>query len=583
MTHAPKLPPEPRSTWPRKLLIAICAPVVFFVIAEIVLALGGVKISRYVGTGGVANYWIPYPEKGPVEGYNRVFPRGYKIYPEKLPLFVKDKPANGFRVFCLGESSVQGLPFEIGCFADWLRLKLTLMLPDRAVEVVNAGNNGWYAKEIRVLLNECIEQKADLLIWMVGHNEMVPQNVLAIRNEIQRPWIYTIKTELQHLRTFEFLSRALPSVTGKTRITLHDRKEADGRPCYNADELELIKNRFHNETDGAMADAKKANVPVIMMTPPKNVRQFPPSGSYFSDAVLASKELKDRWTEWYEKGAAALDQTKDYDLAIQYFSEAAKIDNSPAKLHFGLTRAHEARGNAVAAREGYIKAYTQDFCPMRAQPWASDSVREISKKHDLPLVDLELIFNNAGSLQLAGNEYITDNVHPNLTGHELIANELLGVMERKLRLPLDHTKDLPRDICRERIGINAIDQYETLKSECNANARLVIGSGNVDEQWKRAYDLTVKVLNIKKTDWEIMALQGVLEAMNGKAGVGKELIERAMSNDEYVLITYLLQYHYEPPFTRVMAAANVDIQRFEAGLSPQLKTVYKNRESRIKK
>src|SRR5262245_30120026 len=51
--------------------------------------------------------------------------------------FPLEKPANGFRVFVLGESSVLGVPYPPEySFPGFLRQRLTAMLPQRRVEVI---------------------------------------------------------------------------------------------------------------------------------------------------------------------------------------------------------------------------------------------------------------------------------------------------------------------------------------------------------------------------------------------------------------------------------------------------------------
>src|SRR5688572_18392362 len=150
--------------WLKRLLVSVLAPATCLVLVETVLALSGVRVPRYDGFGDPGRYWIPWQAEGQAAGFVRVRPRLFRHFPEQQPLFLADKPAHGYRVFVLGESSVKGDPYETGCFTDWLRLRLTAMLPDRAVEVVNAGNPGWHASDVRLLLQECLEHQPDLLV-----------------------------------------------------------------------------------------------------------------------------------------------------------------------------------------------------------------------------------------------------------------------------------------------------------------------------------------------------------------------------------------------------------------------------------
>lgn len=565
-----------------KLAIALAAPVVFLVITETLLAICGVRVPTYVGLPpGVADYWIPCEPPTQPPGFNRAFPRNYKIFPETLPLFVKDKPANGFRVFCLGESSVAGLPYERGCFSDWLRLRLGAMLTDKSVEVVNAGNAGWYASEIRRLLQECLQYKPDLIVWMVGHNESVPENVLKIRKELRSPILNKIQIFVRGLRTTHFLSRWIPKLVPAQRENLHDRKAADEIRCFDDAELKILQKNFREATAGALSDAKKAGVPIVICTMPKNWRECPPSSSYYSDNIYKTDSLRARWKNSYEAGCALLDKS-DFANAILQFNDALAIDPTPAKLQFVLARALEASGQIERAKECYLNALVRDACPMRALPWIEETIRDVAARESAPLADLEMIFNENGKNGVAGFEFIADNVHPNLIGHEVITNELLRIFEEKLKLQFDRSKDVGPVAGRARLGIDKLDKMVFEKSECHSNLGLVLASGNVDDLWKKTYNLAKSVLSVNANDWEVTAWLGLLETMNGEAALGKQLIERAMSKDSYVLLSFVYFYRNEPPYTRVLDKAKIDIDGFEKQFTPGMRVQYENRVSRAR-
>jgi len=269
--------------WLIRIGLIVAAPLAFLLLLEGGLAVAGVHVPRYTGFQDQGAYWVPCQVKGRPAGYDRVFPRNYRKFPEPLPLFVRDKPANGWRVFVLGESSVKGLPYETGCFTDWLRLRATAMLPGRRVEVVNAGNVGWHATDIRNLAQECLEHEPDLLVWMVGHNEFTPHNVLTLRREVEHPVQHALRCAVSRLRTAQWLSRYLPALR-PPREAVFDHLQSDERPCYGP-ELALLKQRFREATAGVVADAQAAGVPIVLCTMVRNLRDSPPSYSAFSDAT----------------------------------------------------------------------------------------------------------------------------------------------------------------------------------------------------------------------------------------------------------------------------------------------------------
>ena len=339
--------------WVVRLAVVVVAPLLFLLLLEGVLALAGVTVPRYAGFQDEGAYWIPCEVEGQPPGYTRVFPRNYKQVPETLPLFLRDKPADGWRVFVLGESSVRGLPYEVGCFTDWLRLRAGAMLPGRTVEVVNAGNVGWHATDIRNLAQECLEHEPDLLVWMVGHNEFVPHNVLTLRHEVEHPVLHAVQGAVASLRTAQWLGRYLPALRPQ-RESVFDHLQSEERTSYGP-ELPLLKQRFRETTAGVVADARAAGVPIILCTMARNLRESPPSYSTFSEATRADPALRSRWDAHYLAGLEAL-KRKDAAAALAALDEARALDALPAKLYYARGQACALAGREAEAREAFAQA-----------------------------------------------------------------------------------------------------------------------------------------------------------------------------------------------------------------------------------
>lgn len=570
---------DPRSRpWRKfvaKLTIAVLSPVIFLAICELVCAVGGVRVPRYHALHAEVDYWVPYEEPGKPAGLQRVVSRNFKNYPEKLPLFAAAKPSNGFRVFTLGESSVQGSPYEIGSFTDWLQLRLAAMMPDRTVEAVNAGNAGWHATEIRTLLRECLQYQPDLLVWMVGHNEFAAQNLLYVHEHVTNPLRARTLDFVRSLRTTQFLSRWIPGLVQADRVTLSDRKNADDRRCVNDDELLYIQKQYRDTVFGAIADAKKAGVPMVICTMPRNLKCMP-SGSYVSEELHANPELKKKWENLYQQGTSALNR-RDARTAMLKFDEALKIDDSPSKLHFSIGRAAEMLGRAERARAEYAKALDLDACPNRALPWIQQIIREAAVTEGVALTDLEKAFDEAGKLGIAGDELICDNVHPTLAGHERIAEELLLTFENNLKIPLDRSKDIKGKAGRAALGTDDYDTKFATRSECLINLRLVLSSGDTGPLWKKTYDLAKSAWARDANDYEIFGTMGLLEVLADELEPGRAKIETAMKQNSFVKMQYIFFHKMEPPFRRVLDKASIDIAAAEASLNDGERKILANR------
>ena len=563
-----------RRRWLVRLGVVVAAPLLFLVLLEGVLALAGVRVPRYEGFQDGGAYWIPCEVEGQPPGFDRVFPRNYRQAPEALPLFLRDKPANGWRVFVLGESSVKGLPYEVGCFTDWLRLRARAMLPGRTVEVVNAGNVGWHATDIRNLAQECLEHQADLLVWMVGHNEFVPHNVLTLRDELEHPVRHALRGAVFELRTAQWLGRYLPALRPQ-RQSVFDQLQEDERPCFGP-ELPLLKQRFREATAGVVADAKAAGVPIILCTMVRNLRESPPSYSSFSDATRADPARRASWDAAYLAALDAL-KAKDAEAALAALDQARAIDEAPGKLYYAYGQAFALAGREPEAREAFAQALEHDPSPMRAQAWAEQVIRDVAQQTGTPLADLQTAFDSASPLGVAGSEFIFDNCHPNLPGHELIASILLDVIERQLHVPFDRSLDVPPEEGRKRLGLEDYGAVIARQGESLTLVKLALQSGVVDDQWAAAHESCLAALKDDDEAWEVRGALGLLEAIAGNAADAREMIETAMARNPYVRTSYVFFWKTEPHYQQAFAKAGLDMAAVEAALSPKERAQVQNR------
>jgi len=581
-----------RSGWKVKLALVVISPLAFLALTEAGLAIAGVNVARYEGLEDNGAYWVPWPSEEAASdangatagaatsppGYQRVFPRVYRQFPEKLPLFLRDKPKNGWRLFVLGESTVKGLPYEVGCFTDWVRLRATAMLPDRTVEVVNAGNAGWHASDIRLLLQECLEQQPDALVWMVGNNEFVPDNVLGLRDELEHPLGHWLRSCVGSLRTTRWICERLPALSSR-RIEVFDRMHSEERPFIGA-ELSLIQQRFAELTAGAVADAQAAGVPIVLCTMARNLRDWAPSASCFAESVHADAALRAQWDAAYLAGLAALEPESgeaDPARALEELARAASLDDTPAKLHYALARAHDALGHDDDARTCYRAALERENAPSRAQDWVEQTIRDVGARAGVPVIDVQERFDVSGRLGLAGNELLWDGLHPNLRGHEIIANLVLGALERELHVPFDRSRDIARQEGLDRLGISQQTEQVGRAGEVLNLIKLALQAGDVDQTWKQARDGCRELLAADPGDFEIMGGLGLLEALAGEAESGRTKIDIAMRNNTYVKLSYLYFWKTELPYQRALAAAGLDMSAVEATLTPDQRTQLENR------
>ena len=101
------------------------------------------------------------------------FPAGSPMVPELRSTFVLEKKyQHSFRVLCLGESSMFGVPFQFSATIPALvRKQLRHLYPDSDIEVINLGASAINTNVIRAMVPEYLSLEPDLVLIYTGHNE----------------------------------------------------------------------------------------------------------------------------------------------------------------------------------------------------------------------------------------------------------------------------------------------------------------------------------------------------------------------------------------------------------------------------
>ena len=102
----------------------------------------------------------------------RYFPGAAAAPAPPVELFAADKPANGVRLFVMGESTTAGFPYpHNGTFSRVLQDVLRDALPQDSVEVVNLGIAATNSYTVADLAREVAAQQPDAVLIYAGHNE----------------------------------------------------------------------------------------------------------------------------------------------------------------------------------------------------------------------------------------------------------------------------------------------------------------------------------------------------------------------------------------------------------------------------
>ncbi|QDT88538.1 SGNH/GDSL hydrolase family protein [Gimesia algae] len=360
----------------------------------------------------------------------------YQTAPERIDFFrpqafpVK-KPADTFRVFVLGGSTVQGRPYAVETsFTTWLKINLQAAEPERDMEVINCGGVSYASYRLVPILRETLQYQPDLFIVYTGHNEFLEER--SYGNFKQSSPIYlTAQKSLRDLRIASLLQRILPdtqskiSAAPKTVLTADVNARLDfqkGLEGYHRDldHRRDIVNHFKYNVRQMILLAKQADVPLVLVNPVSNLKNCPPFKCEFQNGL--SQPQQDQLIACWK--AANDCGWNEADRKMQLWKEAVRIDHQHADLLYSVGKTCESLQLYPEAKNWLTKAKEEDVCPLRILEPMHVSLLELAQEFHVPLVDIRSLIEQRTPDGIPGSEWLVDHVHPSIKGHQLIADTL---------------------------------------------------------------------------------------------------------------------------------------------------------------
>jgi len=351
------------------------------------------------------------------------------------------KSARTKRVFCLGESTMQGFPYEYNATApSFLRDRLQSQLPGVRVEVINVGLSAVGSYVVKDFLGELLNYQPDLFIVYVGHNEFYgaygPGSAVAIRGG---PWLTRVSLWLLRFKTYLLLRDAYTRLveefaakpTGREATMMgHMVGNAEipyGSPVYREGLATYIGN-----INEMIALAGEHHVPVLFSTVVSNINDQQPFMSTFSPATTS--EGRARWGVFEAAGDSLMGAGR-FDDGVGAYSEATFIDSGNASGFFRLGKALAAAGRYDEARRVLTRGKDLDALRFRATEEFNTALLAACSRQRVAVSRIDSAFAAASPHGLTGKELILEHLHPNIEGyflmaktwaHDIRANSLLG-------------------------------------------------------------------------------------------------------------------------------------------------------------
>jgi lysophospholipase L1-like esterase len=365
----------------------------------------------------------------------------YEVAEERFPFFCTQsfaavKEADTFRIFCLGGSTVQGRPYAIETsFTSWLDLNLDAAGSRRDYEVVNCGGISYASYRLVPMMRELLGYEPDLFIIYTGHNEFLEDRSYGRIKKMPREVIRLHRTLLK-LRSYSLAHRYLSGRCGrdgdsaKTELPGEVQAKLDyeeGLTWYHRDEAwrEGTIEHFQHNLETLVQMSREARVPVILMNPVSNLKDSPPFKSEYSSGLTETE--RQRVEELREK-ARQLAWNDSYGK-LRYLEQAVEIDNRHAGILYLTGKCYEQGGRIAEAKSWFVRAKEEDVCPLRILEAMHEIILEVVEENSVPLVDVKFMFEEHSEAGVPGDEWLLDHVHPNIQGHQLIADTLYQTIE----------------------------------------------------------------------------------------------------------------------------------------------------------
>jgi tetratricopeptide (TPR) repeat protein len=368
----------------------------------------------------------------------------FRTSPEKLAYFNEqefpvEKADDVFRIFALGGSTTAGRPYDARVsFPRWLELYLEAADPSHRHEVINAGGISYASYRVALLMKELLRYEPDLFVVYTGHNEFLEERTYS-QIIHQHPLLKRARLRLNGLRSYALLRRAVRAL-GSEQRDVPTTLDADvktrletwrGLDLYHRDpELkDSILAHFEYNLEQMAAIARSGDVALVFVEPISNLKDFSPFKSeHRSDLSPAEEES---FAGYLAAGRSHLAQG-NAEAALASLRQAADVDPEYAEAHFRLGQSLMALGRHDDAREAFARAKELDIAPLRALESQSQILTEVSRRGGFPLIALPAIIEadctGRFGHRIPGNEYFLDHVHPNLSVHALIAEEIVDLL-----------------------------------------------------------------------------------------------------------------------------------------------------------
>ena len=341
-------------------------------------------------------------------------------------LFPAVKSPHTKRIFCLGESTMEGFPYEYNATApSLLKDRLASLLRLDTIEVINVGLSAVGSTVVRDMIGDLTSFAPDLFVIYVGHNEFYgafgPGSSAAVGTP---PWLTRLHLSLCRFRTYVLLRNGVSAVQrllggpSGTGATLMENMAGSQDIVLGSDLYMRGLSQYRANLEAIIGIARSSGVPILFSALVSNLKDQPPFVSLFPPGTPDS--MKSAWdrTRLDAERLAAEDRHQDALLQIHSMQSIA---STHAAWHFTLGRILESAGRFPEARDAFVRAKDLDALRFRATEEFQQALLDVCVHSGVTVARVDSAFAAASPHGIAGNGLFLEHVHPNVDGYVLMA------------------------------------------------------------------------------------------------------------------------------------------------------------------
>jgi tetratricopeptide (TPR) repeat protein len=385
--------------------------------------------------------------------------------------FEMPKPANNYRIFAFGGSTMEGglYPEYKVNIMRFLDLFLEDTYPSMKTEIINLGKSGENSSDVVKKVKLALSYSPDLFIIYTGHNEFL---------HLIDP--YLRKTKLQALLMKSILFSKVYSKVIDCIPELKSKKFEEERyfidePVSNKRTFHKIQIRYGENLEKIVQMCKRHNIRLIIVAPAGNYVEWQPNRSIRWKKLNNDETTK--WEKFYYESKKSMENS-EWPKALASLAECYNMDSSFAQIEHDRGKVLMRLGRYAEAKIAFQNARDFDGAPKIASTALINKIVEICNNYDMPFIDANHIFESHSTYNMNDSKFFVDAHHPSWQGDFLIAKALFNmIVENSM---ISHNK-IP-----EQITTDDIEYLQRLNLSRQDSVDFYIGRAN---WYMKAYGL----------------------------------------------------------------------------------------------